>query len=80
MIMILYMMMCRIMYQSWGQQENFVNPENLDEDKRIQDETTVEKVRRQHRRIIQLQKENEVLKAELRDLEHLMKQYALGLQ
>ena len=64
----------------WGKQENFVNPDNLEEDKRIEDETMLERVKRQHNRILQLQKENIHLKSELQEFEHLMKQYTLGLQ
>ena len=64
----------------WGKQENFVNPDNLEEDKRIEDETIQERVKRQHKHILQLQKENIHLKSELQEYEHLMKQYTLRLQ
>lgn len=66
--------------QLWGIQENYVNPDNLEEDKPVKDETMLERVKRQQKHIVQLQKENIHLKAELQEFEHLMKQYTLGLQ
>lgn len=61
------------------EQTHFVNPEDISEDREIKQETLPEKIKRCHDRIADLEKENALLKEYLRDLEHLMKDYAANM-
>lgn len=56
-----------------------MNPEDISEDREIKQETLPEKIKRCHDRIADLEKENALLKEDLRDLEHLMKDYAANM-
>lgn len=56
-----------------------MNPEDINEDNELKQETLAERIRRNQERINDLEKENALLKMDLRDLEHLMKDYAANM-
>ena len=62
--------------QEYKEASRSITPEDTSDNEELRKETIKERIIKTRERILELEKENNLLKDDLQDLEHLMKEYA----